>query len=124
MQTTENIHVDVETQFLPEHATEQDKYPFAYHIKITNQSDYMVQLINRFWLITDGNGKKTEVHGAGVVGQQPYIKPGESYAYSSGALLDTPVGTMEGFYEFKTETGEWQQAPIALFSLTVPHLVN
>lgn len=124
MQTATNIQVNVRTQYLAGHSSEQDKYPFAYRIKITNNSTQMVQLINRFWLITDGNGKKTEVHGAGVIGQQPYIKCGESFEYTSGAVLDTPVGTMEGFYEIKNESGDWLQAPISVFSLAVPNLVN
>lgn len=124
MRTAINIQVDVKTQYIEEHTTAKDKYPFIYRIKITNHSEQMVQLINRFWLITDGNGKKSEVHGAGVIGKQPYIKCGEYFEYTSGAVLDTPVGTMEGFYEMKSESGDWLQAPITVFSLAVPNLVN
>ena len=124
MQKSNNIQIKVQTQYLSEHSEKEDKYPFAYKISITNESEEMVQLINRYWLITDGNGKKTEVHGAGVVGKQPYIKCGESFEYSSGAILETPVGTMEGYYELKSESGAWFQAPIQVFSLAVPNVLN
>jgi ApaG protein len=124
MQASTNIQIKVETTFLNDYPTDEDSFPFAYKIAITNNSDSMVQLINRYWLITDGNGKKTEVHGAGVIGKQPYIKQGETYEYSSGAILDTPVGAMEGYYELKTETGEWLQAPVDVFSLAAPNIVN
>lgn len=124
MQISTNVNVQVQTQYLSGHTTEDDKYPFAYKITITNNSDKMVQLMNRYWLITDGNGKKTEVHGAGVVGEQPYIKHGGSFEYTSGAVLETPVGTMEGYYEMQNETGDWFQAPIQVFSLVVPNVLN
>jgi ApaG protein len=124
MQSSSDINVKVQTQYLSGHTTEQNQYPFAYKITITNNSEKMVQLKNRYWLITDGNGKKTEVHGEGVVGKQPYIKHGESFEYTSGAVLDTPVGSMQGFYEMQNEVGDWFQAPIEVFSLTVPNTLN
>lgn len=124
MQTSTDINVKVQTQYLSGHTNEKNQYPFAYKITITNNSDKMVQLKNRYWLITDGNGKKTEVHGEGVVGKQPYIKHGESFEYTSGAVLETPIGSMQGFYEMQNEMGDWFQAPIEVFSLTVPNTLN
>ena len=119
-----HITIDVLTQYLPNRLPEKDKYPFSYTITITNKGEHKVQLINRYWLITDGNGKKTEVRGAGVVGEQPHLKVGESFRYSSGAILDTPVGTMQGFYEMHSESGDIFEAPIEVFSLTVPNILN
>ncbi|MDU0354224.1 Co2+/Mg2+ efflux protein ApaG [Paraglaciecola aquimarina] len=124
MQVSSQINVSVQTQYLSEHASEENQFPFAYKITITNTGEQMVQLINRYWLITDGNGKKTEVHGAGVVGKQPYIKQGKSFVYTSGAVLETPIGTMQGYYEMQNEKGDWFQAPIEVFSLSVPNILN
>ncbi len=120
-----NITIDVETNYLPDHIPpEKNKFAFSYHIKVTNNAAQTVQLLNRYWLITDGNGKKSEVAGAGVVGKQPHIKPGESFAYSSGAILDTPVGSMQGHFEFQAPSGELFKVPIDIFSLSVPHALN
>ncbi|MGJ8681560.1 Co2+/Mg2+ efflux protein ApaG [Paraglaciecola sp.] len=124
MQSSTSIIVKVQTQYLSDRTTGENEYPFAYKITISNTSNKLVQLINRYWLITDGNGKKTEVHGEGVIGQQPYIRQGQSFSYTSGAVLETPVGTMQGYYEMKSESGEWFQTPIELFSLAVPNIVN
>lgn len=119
----QQIEVQVATRFLPESSTHQ-QFAFAYHITISNRGEEGVQLLSRYWLITDGNGKKMEVAGDGVVGKQPVIMPGESYRYSSGAVLDTPVGTMQGFYTMEKLDGGQFNAPIPLFSLAVPNLVN
>jgi ApaG protein len=124
MNKINNIQITVQCQHLPVQALQEDKYAFAYHVSIINNSPQSVQLINRYWLITDGNGKKTEVHGAGVIGQQPYLQIGQEFCYSSGAILDTPVGTMQGYYELQSADGNWFEAPIAVFSLAVAHLVN
>ncbi|MEP0355933.1 MAG: Co2+/Mg2+ efflux protein ApaG [Paraglaciecola sp.] len=118
------IAIDVQTQYLPNGIPDKDKYPFSYTITITNQSDKSVQLIARYWLITDGNGKSTEVKGPGVIGEQPLIKQGESFQYSSGAILDTPIGTMQGFYEMLTLDGQTFEAPIDVFRLAVPNVLN
>jgi ApaG protein len=124
MELTETVNIKVQTQYLAGRFTHQEKYPFAYKITITNKGDREIQLINRFWLITDGNGKSTEVRGEGVVGEQPHIKVGESFQYSSGAILDTPVGTMQGFYEMQDEQGNVFKACIDVFSLAKPHILN
>ncbi|WP_439098865.1 Co2+/Mg2+ efflux protein ApaG [Bowmanella dokdonensis] len=119
------IHIQVQTRFLPHNSRPaNNEFAFAYHIAIENRGMEPVQLLNRFWLITDANGKTTEVSGAGVVGKQPMIGPGETYEYSSGAMLETPVGTMQGHYEMQKADGGLFQAPIQVFSLAVPNLIN
>ena len=119
------IGIEVKTQYLADRFPDnEDKYAFAYQITIQNKGVNSVTLLNRYWLITDGNGKKTEVAGEGVVGEQPDIAPGKSFRYTSGAVLDTPVGTMEGHYEFRSGFGDLFTAPIDVFGLAVPNLVN
>jgi len=119
------ILIQVSTRHLPGHLpADSAQYAFAYQITIRNQSDTDVQLLNRYWLITDANGKQSEVQGAGVVGKQPVISPGEEYQYTSGAILDTPVGTMEGYYEMETSDGQRFRAPIDVFGLAMPNVIN
>lgn len=100
------------------------RYVFAYTITIRNHSAETVQLLRRYWLITDANGKETEVHGEGVVGEQPQLAPGSSYSYTSGAVLDTPVGTMQGHYEMTSQSQLSFKAPIPLFRLAMPNILN
>ncbi|MEH6710295.1 MAG: Co2+/Mg2+ efflux protein ApaG [Paraglaciecola polaris] len=122
---SDKIHVTVNTQYMADHpASEADKFAFAYEINIANHSAESVQLINRYWLIIDGNGKQTEVEGAGVVGEQPHIASGNHFQYTSGAVLDTPVGSMQGYYEMQDKDGAMFRVPIDIFSLAVPHLIN
>ena len=97
---------------------------FAYRIRISNAGSVPVQLLNRHWVITDANGKVQEVNGDGVVGEQPHLKPGEQFRYSSGAILETPVGAMQGLYHMETDTGQRFDAPIAPFTLAVPGLLH
>lgn len=119
------INIKVKTQYLEQSSDPAlHRYAFAYHIRIENCSGETVQLLNRYWLITDANGRKTEVQGSGVVGKQPFISPDECYEYSSGAVLDTPVGTMQGHYEMQRADGSTFKAPVPVFSLLVPHLIN
>ena len=121
----DNIEITVTTQFIADHpVSAEEKFAFAYFITIKNNNDQPLQLLNRYWLITDGNGKITEVQGAGVIGQQPLIQPNAGFKYNSGAILDTPVGSMQGHYEFKTPEGTLFNVPIPVFSLRVPNLVN
>jgi ApaG protein len=124
MKQINKVEITVETQYLKNQIPDKDKYAFAYKISIHNQGQHSVQLINRYWLITDGNGKKTEVQGPGVVGEQPHISPGKYFTYTSGAVLDTPVGTMQGYYEMQQKDGERFEAAINVFSLAVPNIVN
>lgn len=119
-----NINVDVITRHIPEQSdSKQHRFVFAYTITITNNTDEAVQLLSRYWLITDANSKIIEVKGAGVVGEQPVIEPSQSYTYTSGCILETAVGTMAGHYEFVVN-GEKQQVPIPVFRLAVPHIVH
>ena len=100
-----NVPVEVETCYIaPQSDPTAQRYVFAYTITIRNLSSDTVQLLSRYWLITDANGKQTEVEGEGVVGEQPTLAPGSSYRYTSGAVLDTPVGTMQGHYQMIPST--------------------
>ena len=115
------ISIQVKTQYLAEHsAPATQRYAFAYTITITNNGDEPVQLLRRHWIITDGNRKVEEVRGDGVVGQQPWIAPQQSYHYTSGAVLETPVGTMEGSYDMQRENGDGFMALIPRFTLAKP----
>ncbi|KZY51579.1 Co2+/Mg2+ efflux protein ApaG [Pseudoalteromonas shioyasakiensis] len=119
------IKVSVETFYVEgQSEPEQDKYVFAYSITIKNHSLCSAKLLSRYWLITDANGKEVEVQGEGVVGETPTIAPGESYKYTSGAVLDTPVGTMQGHYTMRTEFGTEFEAPIEVFRLARPNILH
>jgi ApaG protein len=118
------VVVEVKTKYLADQSPDDSKFAFAYHITIRNKGAQQVQLLNRYWLITDGNGKKTEVHGPGVIGQQPFLAAGASFEYTSGVILETPLGSMQGYYEMRAEDGYVFEAPIKVFSLVVPKLVN
>ena len=102
----------------------KDQYVFAYTITISNTGSIPAQLISRHWIITDANGKVLEVKGLGVVGQQPLLKPGESFEYSSGTHLETAVGTMHGTYQMIAEDGRQFDAPIPSFTLSVPRILH
>ena len=119
------IDVIVETRYLEEQSRpEQDNYVFAYTITIVNRGDEPARLLNRHWIITDANGRVQEVRGAGVVGEHPYLKPGEQYTYSSGAMIETPVGSMQGEYEFERDDGSRFDAPIDEFLLSMPRVLH
>lgn len=119
------IKVSVQTHYLAEQSDEEnERYVFAYEINIAHMGGVPCQLLNRHWVITDGSGNVEEVRGEGVVGVQPELADGESYAYTSGAILKTPVGAMQGDYEFEAEGGQRFTVPIAPFSLSVPSLVH
>jgi ApaG protein len=97
---------------------------FAYTITITNVGMVSAKLLNRHWLITDSNGKIQEVRGEGVIGEQPHLKPGESFRYTSGAMLETPVGTMQGQYTMISDEGVNFNAPIPKFTLSIPRTLH
>ena len=119
------IAVDVETAYVEEQSDPRDKrYVFAYTITIRNDGGRAAKLLTRHWIITDANGKVQEVRGDGVVGEQPHLKPGQGFRYSSGAVLETPVGTMHGSYQMIADDGERFDAPIAPFRLAIPGLLN
>ena len=120
-----NIQIEVTSNFLGDQSNpEESLFAFAYHISIHNHSDENVQLLNRKWIITDANGLVNEVKGKGVIGEQPLIPPGETYRYSSGAILKTPLGCMQGHYGMRTEDGDKFKVNIPIFTLSVPGLVN
>jgi len=102
----------------------KNQYVFSYTITITNTGDIAAQLLSRHWIITDADHKVQEVKGLGVVGQQPLLKPGESFEYTSGASIQTAVGTMQGSYQMMAEDGKAFDAPIPLFTLSVPRTLH
>jgi ApaG protein len=123
--TTEGVRVGATAYFLPDESDPDDrKYLFGYTIVIKNDSDKPVQLVSRSWTIIDGNGKRDEVHGPGVVGQTPRIEPGEAFKYQSYCPLKTPWGTMEGDYDMKRDDGSTFKARIGRFYLTSPVAVG
>ncbi|BAW80442.1 magnesium transporter ApaG [Candidatus Nitrosoglobus terrae] len=119
--TPYKITVEVETAFIEEQSdSAAARYVFAYTITIRNQGTVAVTLLARHWIITNGEGQIREVRGPGVVGEQPHLKPGEQFCYTSGAMIETPVGTMQGSYSMVTEDGVAFEAEIAAFSLAMP----
>lgn len=121
----EKVEVSVRCEFRPESSQPSaNRYAFAYHITIANHGSEHAQLISRHWIITDGNQKRQEVRGLGVVGQQPRIPPGQAYEYSSGAMLETAVGTMEGSYRLVRDDGREFSVAIPAFRLAVPNALN
>jgi len=115
------IDVSVVTRFLPEQSQpEQNRFAFAYTVTIHNGGQLPAKLLSRHWVITDGDGRVQEVRGAGVVGQQPLIEPGQSHTYSSGTVMTTRVGTMQGSYQMLADDGKRFDAIIAPFRLAVP----
>ncbi|MBS0288839.1 MAG: Co2+/Mg2+ efflux protein ApaG [Proteobacteria bacterium] len=120
-----HIGVTAQTQYLREHSDpSQNRYAFGYAITISNHGTQAARLLTRHWIITDANGHVQEVHGEGVIGEQPLILPGQSYRYSSGAILSTPVGSMHGTYTMLSHTGNYFDAIIPPFRLALPELVN
>ncbi len=123
--TRHNISVDVDTRYLENQSNpHESRFVFAYTITIRNEGEVPARLLKRHWLITDANGKVQEVRGDGVVGEQPYLKPGQGFRYTSGAILETPVGAMEGSYEMLGDDGISFDAPIAPFTLAMPGTIH
>ena len=119
------ITVSTATQYLAEQSDESaDKYVFSYTITIRNSGTATAQLISRHWIIADARGQVQEVRGLGVVGAQPTLKPGESFEYTSGTSIATPVGTMRGTYQMVGEDGSRFDAPIPEFTLSVPRVLH
>jgi len=115
------IDVSVVTRYLPEQSQpEQNRFAFAYTVTVSNNGQLPAKLLSRHWIITDGDGRVQQVRGAGVVGQQPLIEPGKSHTYSSGTVMSTRVGTMQGSYQMLAEDGKRFDALIAPFRLAVP----
>ena len=122
---SENIEVTVRCEYRAD-SSEPDasRYAFAYHITIANRGTEHAQLISRHWIITDGNGRVEEVRGAGVVGQQPRLEPGQAHEYTSFCPLKTPIGAMRGTYQMVRDDGATFDAEIAEFSLECPDALN
>jgi ApaG protein len=119
------IRIEVATNYIVDQSEpDVGRYVFAYTITIENLSDVAARLLSRHWVITDANGKVQEVTGDGVVGEQPHLNPGESFRYSSGAVLETPVGAMQGSYRMEADNGTNFDAPIPPFTLAVPGVLH
>lgn len=119
------VQIVAQVKYLAEQSDEADnRFVFSYTITLTNNGDSTVQLLSRHWVITDANNQVQEVRGQGVVGEQPVIKPGQSFGYTSGTVLSTPVGTMTGSYQMVAEDGTKFEAPIPQFVLSVPRVLH
>lgn len=120
------VQIEVTSKYLGKQmqTASNEVYVFSYTVHITNQSHKTIQLLSRYWLITNGNGEKIEVSGDGVVGEQPLISPDQTYSYTSASMLKTAVGTMQGHYSFSDNDKLDFDAPIPVFSLSVPNSVH
>ena len=120
-----DIRVDVETSYVEgQSSPDDDRFVFAYTITIRNEGQVAARLLTRHWVITDANGKVQEVRGEGVVGEQPHLEPGQGFRYSSGAVIETPVGSMQGKYRMEADDGHHFDAPIAPFTLAIPGMLH
>jgi ApaG protein len=119
------IQIDVRTVYLSgQSAPDDDRYVFAYTVTITNSGSVPARLVTRHWIITDANERTQEVRGEGVVGEQPYLLPGSSFQYTSGTILETPVGTMKGSYQMIADDGTAFDAEIPSFTLSIPRTLH
>jgi ApaG protein len=119
------IRVDVETNYVEEQSDPRERrYVFAYTITLRNEGQIPAKLLSRHWIITDANGKVQEARGDGVVGEQPHLQPGQGFRYSSGTMIETPVGAMQGSYTMVADDGQRFDAPIAPFRLAMPGIVQ
>ena len=123
--TPYRVQVTAVAEYVADQSRPQDEhFVFAYHITVLNTGEVRAQLLARHWVITDGNGKMQEVHGQGVIGEQPLLAPGDSYSYTSGCVLETPVGTMHGSYQMVAEDGHAFDAEIPPFMLAMPRVLH
>ncbi|HNV79585.1 MAG TPA: Co2+/Mg2+ efflux protein ApaG [Thermomonas sp.] len=123
--TDYQFDIEVATRFLDEQSVpEEGRFVFAYTVHIRNDGKVPAQVLGRRWLITDGNGKVQEVVGEGVVGEQPWLRPGEGFEYTSGAVLETDIGTMRGSYDVLADDGTRFAAPIPPFTLSIPRTLH
>lgn len=119
------ITVEAVSQFVPDQSKPDDNhFVFAYTITVRNEGAVAAQLLSRHWVITDANGKVREVSGEGVVGEQPHVNPGEGFQYTSGAVLETSVGTMRGTYHMRADDGREFEAEIPEFTLSIPRTLH
>jgi ApaG protein len=125
--TEEKRHITVTAKvaFVPEQSdVDQNRYVFAYTMTITNTGTAAARLVSRHWIITDSDNKVQEVKGEGVIGEQPYLRPSETFEYTSGAAIATPVGTMRGSYQMVGDDGVQFDAPIPEFTLSMPRVLH
>ncbi|MEW6776965.1 MAG: Co2+/Mg2+ efflux protein ApaG [Bdellovibrionota bacterium] len=122
---TRGVRVKVRARYSAEHsAPKENNFFFLYTVRISNEGTETVQLVSRHWIITDGTGSTREVKGPGVVGEQPVLAPGQSFEYTSGCPLSTPIGSMHGSYQMTTPEGDAFDAQIASFTLSEPYALN
>ena len=120
-----DIQVSVSAQYIEaESNPDANRFVFAYTILIENKGDVAAKLLSRHWIITDANNRVQEVKGKGVIGEQPYLKPGESFQYTSGTMLETPVGSMQGTYQMIANDEHQFDAIIEPFTLALPRMLN
>lgn len=120
-----NTQVEVQTSYIAEQSDpEQNRFVFAYTVTISNHGQLPARLLARHWIITNADGKVEEVEGKGVVGEQPHLNPGEQFQYTSGTVLETPVGSMHGTYQMVADDGVEFKAEIPVFTLSVPHTLH
>lgn len=125
MSDSPRVCVQVQSVYIESQSTpEEERFVFAYTVTIRNLGRVPVQLLSRYWLITNGNGRETEVQGEGVVGQQPHIAPGGEYQYTSGAVIETPFGTMQGHYEMIDAAGATFRIAVPVFRLAIPSFIH
>jgi ApaG protein len=123
--TDYQFDIEIATRFLDDQSVpEEGRFVFAYTVHIRNDGKVPARLLGRRWLITDGNGKEQEVVGEGVVGEQPWLRPGEDFEYTSGAVLETDIGTMRGSYDVLADDGTRFAAPIPPFTLSIPRTLH
>jgi ApaG protein len=123
--TVNDIQVSVVSDYIAQQSVEaEQQFVFSYTITVTNNGDETVQLLSRYWLITDANGDTNTVTGEGVIGQQPYIKANQSFTYTSGCILKSPLGNMQGHYQMQTKSAKLMQVDIPLFRLAKPNILN
>lgn len=123
--TAYNVQVEVSTDYIAEQSVpEENRFVFSYTVTISNQGSEPAKLLTRHWYITNADNDVQEVFGEGVVGEQPYLKPGEAFEYTSGTIIETPVGSMHGSYQMIADDGTRFDANITPFSLSVPHALN
>ena len=123
--TVADIEVSVVSDYLAQQSIEaEQQFVFSYTVTVTNNSDETVQLLSRYWLITDANGESNTVSGEGVIGQQPFIKAGQNFTYTSGCVLKSPLGNMQGHYQMQRKSAKLVQVEIPLFRLAKPNILN
>lgn len=120
-----DIEISVISHYIAQQSIEaEQQFVFSYTITVTNHSGETIQLLSRYWLITDANGDANTVSGEGVIGQQPFIKANESFTYTSGCILKSPLGNMQGHYQMQTKSGTLVQVEIPVFRLAKPNILN